>query len=311
VFESAVINAPVDQVYAALRALDFSFLKTVSRSEVDGKSQADEVGSTRTITYNDKTVQRVKLVELNDADRSITYELIESQPAISVLSAVHTWRLRRISHDNTTLFEFTSDYSKDASDQVIADSKYKKLELFKDLRDALARGLGKGGERKEEKKGGIGGQPGTQFERTFIAVKPDGVQRGLVGEIIGRFEKRGFKLVALKMTTPTKEKAEGHYADLAGRPFFPALVKFFSSGPIVGMVWEGRNAIQIGRQMLGATKPIESAPGSIRGDFGIDVGRNVCHGSDGPSGAQREIAFWFTPEEVSSWNNTIGVWIHE
>jgi len=177
--------------------------------------------------------------------------------------------------------------------------------------DALARGLGKGGERKEEKKGGIGGQPGTQFERTFIAVKPDGVQRGLVGEIIGRFEKRGFKLVALKMTTPTKEKAEGHYADLAGRPFFPALVKFFSSGPIVGMVWEGRNAIQIGRQMLGATKPIESAPGSIRGDFGIDVGRNVCHGSDGPSGAQREIAFWFTPEEVSSWNNTIGVWIHE
>lgn len=111
------------------------------------------------------------------------------------------------------------------------------------------------------------GVPGTKHERTFIAVKPDGVQRGLVGEIIARFEKKGYKLVAIKMVTPTKEQAAGHYSDLAKKPFFPSLVEFFSSGPIVAMVWEGHNAALGGRKLMGMTDPQASAPGSIRGDL--------------------------------------------
>lgn len=124
------------------------------------------------------------------------------------------------------------------------------------------------------------GVPGTPHERTFIALKPDAVQRGLIGQIIQRFESKGYKLVGLKLLHPTKEMAQAHYADLAGRPFFPGLVDFFSSGPIVAMVWEGTDAIKGGRRMLGATNPADSAPGSIRGDFCIVTGRNIIHGSD-------------------------------
>jgi nucleoside-diphosphate kinase len=140
-------------------------------------------------------------------------------------------------------------------------------------------------------------------ERTFIAVKPDGVQRGLVGEIIARFERKGFKLVALKMLQPSTEQAQGHYADLSSKPFFNALVEYFSSGPIVGMVWEGKNVVKSGRMLLGATNPADSLPGTIRGDYAVDVGRNVCHGSDAVESAQREIAFWFKPEELVSWTS--------
>ncbi|KAG5496357.1 hypothetical protein JKF63_02659 [Porcisia hertigi] len=148
-------------------------------------------------------------------------------------------------------------------------------------------------------------------ERTFIAVKPDGVQRGLVGEIIARFERKGFKLVALKMLQPTKEQAQGHYKDLASKPFFPALVEYFSSGPIVGMVWEGKNVVKSGRVLLGATNPADSQPGTIRGDYAVDVGRNVCHGSDAVESAQREIAFWFKPEEVTSWTSHSACQVYE
>ena len=124
-------------------------------------------------------------------------------------------------------------------------------------------------------------------------IKPDGVQRGLVGNIIGRFEARGFKLVALKMATPSKEHLEKHYADLAGKKFFPGLIKYMSSGPVVCMVWEGLDAVKTGRKMLGETRPLDSAPGTIRGDFCLDVGRNICHGSDAVESAEAEIKLWF------------------
>ena len=142
------------------------------------------------------------------------------------------------------------------------------------------------------------GVPGTAKERTFIACKPDAVQRKQVGEIIKRFEAKGWKLVGMKLVHPTEEKAASHYADLSKKPFFGGLVKFFSSGPIVAMVWEGTNCIKGGRLLMGTTNPLDSTPGSIRGDLCVQVGRNIIHGSDGPESAQAEIANWFTPEEI-------------
>lgn len=153
--------------------------------------------------------------------------------------------------------------------------------------------------------------PSTKTERTFIAVKPDGVQRGLVGEIIARFERKGFKLVALKMVKPTSEMAAGHYKDLSAKKFFPSLCEYFSSGPIVGMVWEGLNAVKSGRVLLGATNPAESLPGTIRGDMCIDVGRNICHGSDSVESANHEIAFWFKPEELITYSSHSAGQIYE
>mmetsp|Transcript_15108 Transcript_15108/g.28644 ORF Transcript_15108/g.28644 Transcript_15108/m.28644 type:complete len:223 (-) Transcript_15108:153-821(-) len=154
------------------------------------------------------------------------------------------------------------------------------------------------------------GKPGTNQERTFLAVKPDGVQRGLVGDIIARFEKRGYKLVGLKMVWPTEEMAAAHYADLKKKPFFGGLVKFFSSGPIVCMCWEGKDIIKQGRQMLGETQPLSSKPGSIRGDYSIDLGRNICHGSDSPESAEHELKMWF-PEGVNDWSKSVDAWVYE
>jgi nucleoside-diphosphate kinase len=156
----------------------------------------------------------------------------------------------------------------------------------------------------------VHGVAGTNQERTFLAVKPDGVQRGIVGDIIARFEKRGYKLVGLKMVWPTKEKAASHYADLSKKKFFPGLVNFFSSGPIVCMCWEGKDIIKQGRQMLGETQPLASKPGSIRGDFSIDLGRNICHGSDSVEASTRELAMWF-PEGVNDWNKTVDSSVYE
>lgn len=155
------------------------------------------------------------------------------------------------------------------------------------------------------------GIAGSNQERTFIAIKPDGVQRGLIGNIIGRFEKKGFKLVAMKVLTPTLEQAQGHYADLSKKGFFKGLCTYFSSGPICAMVWEGKNAILTGRTLLGATNPADSLPGTIRGDLCIDVGRNICHGSDGPDSAKHEINFWFKPEEVNNYRAVAEEWIYE
>jgi len=155
------------------------------------------------------------------------------------------------------------------------------------------------------------GIPGTRFERTFIAIKPDGVQRGLISEIISRFERKGYKLVAIKVIVPTEAFAAQHYDDLKARPFFPGLVKYFSSGPIVAMVWEGKNVITEGRKVIGATNPAQSESGSIRGDLCIEVGRNIIHGSDSADSANHEIALWFKPNEIASYEFSHAQWVYE
>jgi len=149
------------------------------------------------------------------------------------------------------------------------------------------------------------------LERTFLAIKPDGVQRGLVGEIIRRFETKGFTLVGLKFMKVSKELAEQHYDVHRERPFFPGLVEFIISSPVVAMVWEGEGVVAAARKIIGATNPLTSEPGTIRGDFGINVGRNLIHGSDAQETAQREIALWFKDEELVAWQPHSKVWLSE
>merc|ERR1712062_939999 len=148
-------------------------------------------------------------------------------------------------------------------------------------------------------------------ERTFIMIKPVGVHRGIVGEILKRFENKGFKLVAMKFMQASTELLENHYADLSKKPFFPGLVKYMASGPVVAMVWEGLNAVKTGRVMLGATNPADSAPGTIRGDLCVQVGRNIYHGSVAVESANKEIALWFKPEELCSWESAQKDWVYE
>ena len=145
-------------------------------------------------------------------------------------------------------------------------------------------------------------------ERTFIAIKPDGVQRGFISDIIGRFERKGFKLVALKQLIPSKELAQKHYGVHKERPFFNDLVDFISSGPVIAMVWEGEGVISSARKMIGATKPLEAEPGTIRGDLAVNIGRNIIHGSDGPDTASFEINLWFNNEEICNWNPSDSIW---
>ena len=145
-------------------------------------------------------------------------------------------------------------------------------------------------------------------ERTFIAIKPDGVQRGFISEIIGRFETKGFKLVALKQLIPSRELAQKHYAVHKERPFFNDLVNFISSGPVVAMVWEGEGVISSARKMIGSTKPLEAEPGTIRGDLAVNIGRNIIHGSDGYDTASSEINLWFNKDEICEWNPTDSIW---
>ena len=148
-------------------------------------------------------------------------------------------------------------------------------------------------------------------ERTFIAIKPDGVQRGYVAEIIGRFEKKGFKLVALKQLIPSKQLAQDHYGVHKERPFFSDLVDFISSGPVVAMVWEGEGVILSARKLIGATKPLDAEPGTIRGDLAVDIGRNIIHGSDGEETAKFEIKLWFNPDELCEWLPSDSKWRSE
>ncbi|MCG9968296.1 nucleoside-diphosphate kinase [Pelotomaculum terephthalicicum JT] len=150
-----------------------------------------------------------------------------------------------------------------------------------------------------------------QKERTYLMVKPDGVQRNLAGEIISRFEKKGFKIIGLKMFKITRELAEKHYGEHAGKPFFEPLVDFITSGPVVAMVIEGKNAISAAREMMGATDPLKAAPGTIRNSFGIDMGRNVIHGSDSPASAAREIGLFFKEEELVVYDRDLDRWIYE
>ncbi|MEA4910098.1 MAG: nucleoside-diphosphate kinase [Anaerolineaceae bacterium] len=149
------------------------------------------------------------------------------------------------------------------------------------------------------------------MERTLVLIKPDGVQRGLVGEIIARLEKRGLKLVAAKLLSVSQELAETHYAVHKGKPFYEGLIRYITSSPVMAMVWEGPNAIAAVRQTMGATRPTEAAPGSIRHDFGLTVGRNLTHASDGEETANQEIAIWFTPQEVVSWARSADAWMFE
>ena len=149
------------------------------------------------------------------------------------------------------------------------------------------------------------------MERTFVAIKPDGVQRGLVGEVISRLERRGLKLVAIRLMQVDEELAGRHYAEHVDRPFFSSLVSFITSGPIVAMIWEANNAVALARQTMGSTNPGEAAPGTIRGDFGIDIGRNIVHGSDGPESAEREIGLFFGSGDALDYTRSTDKWIIE
>ena len=149
------------------------------------------------------------------------------------------------------------------------------------------------------------------MERTLILVKPDGVQRGLIGEIIGRFERRGLKLAGMKFLQMSRELASKHYAVHQGKPFYESLVEYIVSGPVVAMVWEGEDAIVAARATMGATNPVEAAPGTIRGDYGMEIGRNLVHGSDSPENGEKEVALFFDRSELVAWRRETERWVRE
>jgi nucleoside-diphosphate kinase len=149
------------------------------------------------------------------------------------------------------------------------------------------------------------------MERTLVIIKPDGVQRGLVGEILHRFERRGLKIVALKMMAVSRELAERHYAVHKGKFFYEGLVSYITTSPVVVMVLEGYEAIKVVRNMVGSTRPHESPPGTIRGDYALMGLRNLIHASDTPDTATSEIALWFSPQELTSYSRTSDAWIYE
>ena len=149
-------------------------------------------------------------------------------------------------------------------------------------------------------------------QKTFVAVKPDGVERQLVGRVIDRFERKGLTLVGLKLTHCTREQAEQYYGEHKGKGFFEGLIAHITSSPLVAMVWRGPNAVALARNVIGATNPLNANQGTIRGDFGVDIGRNVVHGSDSPESAEREIAIFFSANEVmNDWQPTLKKWIVE
>ncbi len=149
------------------------------------------------------------------------------------------------------------------------------------------------------------------MERTFVMIKPDAVQRGLIGEIISRLERKGLKIVAMKMLSVSRELAERHYAEHREKPFFGSLVDYITSAPVVAMVVEGKNAVKVVRTLVGATNPQEAQPGTIRGDFGMDIGRNVIHASDSLESAEREISLFFKPEEIVEYKRIDEDWLYE
>lgn len=148
------------------------------------------------------------------------------------------------------------------------------------------------------------------MEKTFLMVKPDGVQRNLTGEIVNRFERKGFKLVGAKLMHISNDLAETHYGEHKERSFFGELVDFITSGPVFAMVWEGENVITTARDMMGKTNPLEAAPGTIRGDFAMTVGKNIIHGSDSPESAEREINLFFDKNDVLSYEKQDSSWIY-
>jgi len=148
-------------------------------------------------------------------------------------------------------------------------------------------------------------------ERTFVMIKPDAVQRGLIGDIISRFEKKGIKIVAMKLVSVSKELAEKHYGIHKGKPFFEPTVKYITSSPVISMVLEGNNVIEMVRHMMGKTDPQKAELGTIRGDFGQFIGRNIVHGSDSAETANFEINLWFKPDEIASYKRIDEVWLSE
>jgi len=149
------------------------------------------------------------------------------------------------------------------------------------------------------------------MERTLVLVKPDGVERGLIGEVISRLEHRGLRLVAAKFMWVSKGLAETHYAIHKGKPFYDGLISYITSAPVMAMDWEGPNAVVAVRQTMGATRPTEAAPGTLRHDFALDVGRNLTHASDEPANGEKEVALWFGKEELVNWKRELDKWIFE
>ena len=149
------------------------------------------------------------------------------------------------------------------------------------------------------------------MEDTLVLIKPDAVQRGLIGNITARLENRGLKLIAMKMIKVDQDLAGKHYAVHAGKPFYSGLIQYITSAPVVAMVWQGPNAIKAVRQTMGATNPTESAPGTVRHDYALTIGRNLTHASDGVETARNEIALWFTNQEIVEWERLIDSWVFE
>jgi nucleoside-diphosphate kinase len=149
------------------------------------------------------------------------------------------------------------------------------------------------------------------MERSLVLIKPDGIQRGLAGEIIKRLEQRGLKLIGARFVLVSQDLAEKHYAVHLGKPFYPGLIQYITSSPVLALAWEGPSAIAAIRQTMGATRPTEAAPGTVRHDFGLQTGRNLTHASDSPENGEAEIALWFTPEEIFPWARNSDRWIYE
>ena len=149
------------------------------------------------------------------------------------------------------------------------------------------------------------------MERTYIMIKPDGVQRGLCGEIVSRFENKGLKIAAMKLMKITRDTAEHHYGEHAGKKFFDSLITYITSGPVLAMVLEGDNAVSVCRTLMGKTNPQESDPGTIRGDYCMVTGVNIIHGSDSAESAEREISIFFKPEEIVEYARDSDMWIYE
>lgn len=149
------------------------------------------------------------------------------------------------------------------------------------------------------------------MEKTLVLVKPDAVQRGLTGEIISRLERRGLRMIAAKFIQVSQELAETHYAIHKGKPFYEPLIDYITSSPVMSMVWEGPNGVAAVRQTMGATRPTEAAPGSVRHDFGLEVGRNLTHASDSVENGEKEVALWFDEEELVSWQRAVDPWVFE
>ena len=149
------------------------------------------------------------------------------------------------------------------------------------------------------------------MEKTLVLVKPDGVQRGLIGEVTSRLERRGLRLVGAKFMQVSKDQAETHYAIHKGKPFYEGLIRYITSAPVMAMVWEGPNAVAAVRQTMGATRPTEAAPGSLRHDFALEVGRNLTHASDSVENGEKEVSLWFKTDELVTWQRAVDPWVFE